>query len=274
MLNWRQWDSHKQRLLTGLALCFPIVGILSVGPFWSWCLVVGLAAGTGLWEFEKLVNREGLPGRWQAFYILTGLLFPLGAALGGPIGLHAALVSGLFAGFFYLLAGSPLDQAGLGRLAQLNLGWLYIPYLLSFVLLIGKMEAGRAWMFYILCVVVASDVGAYYIGKRYGRRRLYESVSPKKTIEGSMGGLSAGMALGTLYGCLFLGKTSIGELVLLSGVLTVVGQTGDLMESMIKRLSGKKDSSCLLPGHGGILDRLDSLLFVFPTAWLFMVWFN
>jgi phosphatidate cytidylyltransferase len=270
MVNWREWDSHKQRFVTALVLVIPLFLLLSFGPLWSWCLIVALAAGTGLWEFEKLLNHEGLPGWWQAFYICVGLVFPVATAWGGLPGLQGALTIGLFAGFFYLLVASPLDPSGISRLAQLSLGWLYIPYLLSFVLLIERMEDGRAWIFFILVVIMASDIGAYYSGKRLGRHKLYESVSPKKTMEGSIGGLIAGMALGALYGYFFLTNITVGGLLLLSGVLTWVGQAGDLMESMIKRVCDKKDSSQLLPGHGGILDRLDSLLFVFPAVWLFL----
>jgi len=97
-------------------------------------------------------------------------------------------------------------------------------------------------------------------------------VSPKKTIEGSLGGIAAGLFLGTFFGLLFLPDVSIPQLLLISLVVTLVGQLGDLMESMLKRISGVKDSSQILPGHGGLLDRLDSLLFVFPVVWFFINW--
>jgi phosphatidate cytidylyltransferase len=128
------------------------------------------------------------------------------------------------------------------------------------------------WIFLALMVTIANDAGAYYSGRFYGRRKLYEVVSPKKTIEGSLGGIAAGMIVGTCFGVLFLPKAPIARLLLLSLVLTVVGQLGDLMESMLKRISGVKDSSQILPGHGGVLDRLDSLLFVFPMVWFFANW--
>jgi phosphatidate cytidylyltransferase len=275
MLNRDKWDSHTLRLMTGSLLLLPLLALLSVGPYWSWLVVVALAAGAGLWEFERLIfDENGLPPWWQAFYVLAGLLLPLGAAIGGAAGLHGMLVLSLFGGLSCLLVFSPLDPTQLDRLARLCLGWLYIPYLLSYVLLIGRMEAGRAWMFFILVVIVASDAGAYYCGKRFGRHKLYEAVSPKKTIEGSAGGLLASIILGTAFGVLCLGQTPVGYVVGFSGALALVGQVGDLMESMIKRMSGKKDASQLLPGHGGILDRLDSLLFAFPATWLFLTWMN
>lgn len=274
MVNWREWDSHKQRVATGLVLVIPLALILGFGPLWSWSLLVALAAATGLWEFEKLLDQEGLPGTWQAFYIFIGVLMPLATSWAGTAALNGALALGLFSGFFALMTFSPLDSSGIPRLAKVCLGWLYIPYLLSFILLIAKADSGRAWVFFTLLVIAASDIGAYYSGKRFGRHKLYVAVSPKKTIEGSLGGLVAGMALGAIYGYLFLKDVAAVRSLVLSGVLVLIGQAGDLMESMVKRVCGKKDSSRLLPGHGGILDRLDSLLFVFPAVWLFLMWLN
>ncbi len=101
---------------------------------------------------------------------------------------------------------------------------------------------------------------------------MYEAVSPKKTIEGALGGLFASVLVGMVYGTLFFKGIETWEILLLSGVLALLGQGGDLIESMIKRMAGRKDSSELLPGHGGILDRLDSLLFVIPATFFYLVW--
>lgn len=274
MLNWRQWDSHKQRWGTGLLMATPVVIVLTVGPYWSWFLLVGLLAATGLREYQEMVFPKGLPVWWQAFYICTGLSLPLGAFLAGPVGIHGALFFSLLAVFFCTLIFSPQDTDGISRLARFALGWLYIPYLLSYVLLIGRLSTGNRWVFFALLVTVANDAGAFYCGRYFGRHKLYERVSPKKTIEGSAGGLLGGMLMGTLFGYLFLGPVPTGWVAVLSLVLAVTGQIGDLIESLAKRISGIKDSGSILPGHGGILDRLDSLLFVFPEIWFFLNWID
>lgn len=272
MWNWRQLDTHKQRLATGTVIVVPLVIALAAGPYWMLCLLVALAAGTGLWELQRMLFGAPPSRLWLALFVLAGLFLPLGASLGGFAGLHCALVASLLAGFLSLLVFSPLDPSAINRLTQFSFGWLYIPYLLSYVLLIGRLEEGTLWIFFILCVTAAADISAFYCGRQFGRHKLYEAVSPKKTIEGALGGLSASLVIGTIYGTLLLKGVGGWEVFLLSGCLAILSQLGDLIESMIKRISGRKDSSSLLPGHGGVLDRLDSLLFVMPAIFFYLVW--
>lgn len=272
MLDWHRLDSHQQRLVTGAALAVAVVAALAAGPSWMVGIAVVLASGMGLWELQRMLFAEPLAPLWLILYLVTGLFLPLGASLGGFEGLHLALIGAFFCGLLALLFCTPLDPSGLTRLARFTFGWLYIPYLLSYVLLIGRLAEGTRWIFFILLVVAADDIAAFYCGRRFGRHRLYPAVSPKKTIEGSLGGLLASLVIGTLYGSVWLEGVSTWELLLVSGVLGMAGQVGDLVESMMKRSSGRKDSSSLLPGHGGILDRLDSLLFAIPVTFFFMIW--
>lgn len=272
MSDWSHWGSHTQRVATSLLLGLPLVLLLATGPLWSWALLVATVSALGLWEIHGLFFREPLPRPWQLFFILAGVSLPLATALGGIVWLHIALVTAFFTSFVLLLMISPLDSAGIPRLALFQLGWLYIPYLLSYVLLIGENGQGRTWVFFVLVVIIAGDAGAFYCGRALGRRKLYEEVSPKKTVEGSVGGLLASVCFGVIFGALFIKGSSVAWIVMLSTAFGLVGQIGDLIESMIKRVSGKKDSSRLLPGHGGILDRVDSLLFVFPCMWLYVRW--
>jgi phosphatidate cytidylyltransferase len=269
-LNWKELSSHQQRLITGFCLAIPLFGLIGFGPFWSWAILVSLVSVVALWEFEALMSA-GESRLWErALYYFVGFCMPGATFLASAWGLHACLFLGLFLAFLGLLLTSPNDFPGLTRLAHTVFAWLYIPYLLSYVLLIGGVEEARAWVFFLLFVTMAGDAGAYYCGRTFGSRKLYERVSPKKTIEGSFGGFLCSMVVGALYGVFLIHGMSLAKILLLSAVLSLVGQFGDLFESMIKRMTGKKDSSQILPGHGGMLDRLDSLLFVFPVVWFFV----
>lgn len=273
-ITWRrpEIDAHTQRVLTGIVLIVPVLSILLFGSLWMWCFLVLMAGTAGLWELQRMVFPEGLSFGFRFLLMAGGCLMPLGAAFWGIAGLHAALFMSFFSGFFMLLLFSPQDPKGIPIIAFFTMSWLYIPYLLSYVLLLGGRADGNLWVFYILCVTVAGDVAAFYVGRRWGRRKLYENVSPKKTWEGALGGLAASLILAGSFAWLFLGEAFSVKLVLFTGFLAVLGQIGDLVESMIKRNSGIKDAGHILPGHGGVLDRIDSLLFVIPAVWCYVYW--
>lgn len=270
MTFWRNWSSHQLRWATGLLIAVPLAVILGWAPLPSWILLVALAAALGLMEFQGLVLPGGLPAAWQAFYISAAVGFPPAAYLGGAVGLHAALVLWLFAGLAGIMFLDPMNRGHLERLCLCSLGWLYVPYLLSYALLLARTDWPRGWIFFVLLVLIAGDSGAFYTGKTIGRHKLNSVVSPNKTLEGSVGGLMAAMLMGAVVGAWSPADRPLFWFVLLALVLELVGQTGDLIESMLKRMCGRKDSGTLLPGHGGLLDRLDSLLFAFPVTWLIL----
>ena len=152
-------------------------------------------------------------------------------------------------------------------------GLCYVSLLLSHAGLLRHLEQGREWVFLVLLTVMASDSLAYFVGITLGRHRLYEAISPKKSIEGACGGLLGGV-LGTLAAKLWLLPQLDGGDVLLLGLgVGAFSQVGDLVESMLKRSFGVKDSGTIFPGHGGLLDRLDSLLFAFPATYYYALWF-
>jgi len=152
------------------------------------------------------------------------------------------------------------------------LGILYIPVLLAHAVLLRMLPDGRNWIFLVLFIVMASDSFAYFVGKKFGRHRLYEAVSPKKSIEGSLGGLVGGVLGASICKAWFFPGLSGVDVVLLGTAVGVFSQVGDLVESLLKRSFGVKDSGTLIPGHGGVLDRLDSLLFAFPLTYYYAVW--
>lgn len=154
-------------------------------------------------------------------------------------------------------------------IARQVLGIIYIPLFLSCMVLIRNDVDGIAWIFFLLTLVFAGDTGAFYVGRLFGRHKLCPAVSPGKTIEGAIGGLAATLGAGLIFMSCFLKSLPLGPGILFFLSIGVVGQVGDLFESELKRYADVKDSGSILPGHGGILDRIDALLFAAPVAYFF-----
>jgi phosphatidate cytidylyltransferase len=148
-------------------------------------------------------------------------------------------------------------------------GLVYVP-MLGCVWPLLKHDFGPQWLFLALALAFSSDTLAYFAGRGFGKHKLYEAVSPKKTIEGSIGGLFGGVIAMVGFGHYWLApELPIVHAVVLGVIGSVLGQLGDLVESMIKRTFGIKDSGNVLPGHGGMLDRVDGLLFVAPLVYYY-----
>ena len=263
---------HIQRWVTGVLLGLPVLACIAAGPPWSWWLLVSLVTTIGLWELHGLLFHVPLSGKWRFFSFAAGLFLPFATYLWGITGLNVALFISFFAALSLMMVSNPLDRDEIGCIALLLFAWLYLPYLISFVLLIGAAPHGRYWLLFVLAVVIAGDAGAYHIGRSIGRHKLYQAVSPNKSIEGAFGGLVSSLVAGSIAGLIFFRNVPFPRLVLCTIAVASAGQVGDLVESMLKRNSGKKDSSQLLPGHGGVLDRLDSMLFAFPVLWALLQW--
>ena len=148
-------------------------------------------------------------------------------------------------------------------------GVVYVPFFLSFLVLIRGGDKGGLWIVWLWLMVAASDTGAFFCGSYYGKRPLSSQISPNKTIEGALGGLVLAMGVGVGFEVLFIHDVSLMGTLGFALTAAMAGQIGDLFESALKRTGGIKDSGHLLPGHGGILDRLDGVIFAAPVAYLF-----
>jgi phosphatidate cytidylyltransferase len=149
-------------------------------------------------------------------------------------------------------------------------GVLYVGLTLSTLVSMRALPAGEWFVLFVLLVTWAADTGAYFAGTRWGRHLLAPAISPKKTVEGLIGGVALAVGISLLAQAWFLPQLSVLDAVVLGLLLTGTGLIGDLSESVIKRSVGVKDSGGILPGHGGMLDRLDSLLFTAPTFYYYV----
>lgn len=176
----------------------------------------------------------------------------------------------LFIGFslLFLFRVRSIDTAARDTALAL-LAFLYIPFLLMHLVLLRQTPFGIQWLFVMMLIVMTNDSAAYYTGTAFGRHRLYPLVSPKKSIEGAAGGLVGSLGGALLAKFTFFPQLSFGDAVLTALIIGVVGQAGDLFESLLKRSFGVKDSGTIIPGHGGILDRLDSILFAAPITYYY-----
>jgi len=170
-----------------------------------------------------------------------------------------------------LLAPEPHPAAGT-RTAWLIAGPLYVGVLLSSVGKLHTLEHGGAWVLLSMWLAWASDTGAYFAGRYFGKTRLYPKVSPSKTVEGALGGLLGSLSGGLAAHFGFFPSLPFVDAIVLSLVAGALGQMGDLVESLVKRSTGVKDSGALLPGHGGLLDRVDALMFTGTACLIYALW--
>ncbi len=246
------------RILSGSVFIAIVLVALYAGSYGVYALAL-ILAGLALWEFRGLSDGMG----WRAPSLL---LFPLGFffVLSGTvlkqvdvaIVLSGALVVGL--GAFLVVPGR---RQGLGRWAMGMAGALYIGMPFNYYLqLYNSKPHGLVWTAFTIFAVIASDAAALLVGSRFGSHPFFSAISPRKTLEGAIAGIVAATVVMLVGVSLVLGLSPLHGIAL--GLLVGVGaEMGDLVESQMKRIAEVKDSSNLIPGHGGVLDRLDSILF-------------
>jgi len=280
-----------QRLLTA-AVGIPVVLLLIYFGGWWLAAATALLAIIALWEFYRLVQAGmdaglGSPAAlsaWDLRFIRAigyglALDMPLTALLGpGPFLLWFGLVAVGFLILVFVLTSRRTRAASVRPI--LPIGALALPALFSCIVYLRLLDGtpvsvmrvtlppGACWLFLVFATCWAMDTAAYAVGKKWGKRKLCPTISPGKTVEGSLAGLLAALLIVSGLGWWF--GLPLRQGLLLGLILGVVGQLGDLAESKLKRWAGVKDSGAILPGHGGVLDRFDSLLFCAPAAYYYL----
>ena len=256
------------RILTGIVGIPVVLLMLWLGGWW-WRVTLLVLAWAGQLELYRMYRLRGYRPLYVAGLLLGGLIFVQDVwSLWLPLSLLVFL--GMLVYVLFKESSDPLvDTAGT------VLGAIYPAYLF-FLLYRIRMPSAEAqtqdfWISVLLFVLVWSvDIGAYYVGRAFGRHKLFPRVSPGKTWEGAIGGLLAAWLIGSLFRWGWMPFMTWTEVWVMALLIGVAGPLGDLVESRFKRAVGIKDSGHILPGHGGVLDRFDAMLFVAPLAYLFI----
>lgn len=253
-------SSLTVRVVSGVLILVAVVALVLVGRPGVYLLAIVLG-GLALWEFQGLSARMGNRAPAWLLYPL-GFYFAFSGTVLSRIPVELVLSVALIAGLSVFLV-LPGRREGLGRWAMGLAGAVYIGMPLNAYLLIyqgAPPPRGLAWLLLAILTVVVSDAAALLVGTRIGRHPFFPAISPKKTAEGAVAGLLFCLPVMLLGGTLLLGL-ELWHAAVLALLIGVTAQIGDLVESQMKRLARVKDSSHLIPGHGGVLDRLDSCLF-------------
>ncbi len=267
----RGLSNLQQRLLTALLLLGPVLYASLLAPWWVFLPFLMLIIGLCLYEYFALAEKAGLGG-YSILGYAAGLAFPVGQlwVLKRPEFSLLPLV-GLLAMVVPLAAlGFEKNVRRYATAAPATLfGIFYVAFGLSWLvqLRFHPEQGGPMLVVLLFAVVWMGDVGAYFVGRSVGRTQLAPSISPKKTVEGSLGGFAGSLLAGAVLLYFFGDMEKLPSLLIVCALVGLVGQAGDLAESALKRAADTKDSSALLPGHGGVLDRVDSLIAAAPAMW-------
>jgi phosphatidate cytidylyltransferase len=286
-----------KRIATAVVLIPIVLGLILRAPVPALAFVAAAVALLTVQEFLKLTESYGVQPMRLSTYLFVGLLFLLLAVTTAETPQVSALKFVLGVGFAsaiapFLFLTIAMRQTQLSgaypRAAASVFAFTYIAVPMAMLVQLRQQWAGAFWLLYLLLVVWSGDIFAYFVGRSLGRHLMAPRISPKKTWEGAAASLAASLIIGSVlftYALqissflLRLGliqrrdgmpeKQELWPIILLTAALNIAAQLGDLVESLIKRGAGVKDSGNILPGHGGMLDRIDALLFAAPVLWFY-----
>jgi phosphatidate cytidylyltransferase len=292
-----------KRIGTALVLIPLVLLLVLKAPLYVLAIVAGAVALLAIAELLRLVTHYAVQPMEPATYAFVALFFVfviVASANRTPLVEITAMLYGLavaaaVAPFVFLtIAMRRADLAsGYPAAAASSFAFAYIAIPMALLVQIRQQPAGAIWTIYTLLAVWAGDILAYFVGKSIGRHRMSPEISPKKTWEGAVASILASVIIGTLWiqhalgissallraglierrdGMFGLEQPPLWPIILLSAGVNIAAQLGDLVESLIKRGAGVKDSGTVLPGHGGMLDRIDAMLFAVPVVWAYGAW--
>ena len=263
---------NVSRIIVGVITIPIVIAIIFYLPVAFFVILVMILSGLGLYEYFNMARTSIVFPLWKELFSLMGVAFPLAAFAWGANGLLGTLF--LILAVLMVLAMGILAsyETAFQSAGEVLLGFVFIAIPLSLAILVLMSHPyGRGRALWLVLIVWAGDTGAFYLGTAFGKHKLYPKVSPKKSIEGVIGGMLSALLVGVVASLFLSVNISLSEILILPPVLLILGQLGDFSESMLKRGAGAKDSGRILAGHGGILDRIDSFLLTIPFFYFYLL---
>ena len=257
------------RLLPGIIMTALWVLLIAFGSERLFWLAIMLLSCVGLYEYFKMAI--GLPRSIRLLLIIPVAAIPTFLSLfQQPEWVLAGLFVSLFGTVLLSLCCFTRVENVLHFLGTISFGVLYIAFCLAHLVFIRYLPQGAAWLIVLTTITAGADTGAYYVGRNFGTRKLCPNISPGKTVEGAIGGILTGSVCAVLVGFFLLPEFRPFTVFTVAAFLAIVSISGDLAESIVKRSADVKDSGSLLLGHGGLLDRIDSMLIAAPFLYYFL----
>ncbi len=262
---------EKKKIWTALIIIPPLLFLIGLGPPLFLILMVLITIFLGTKEFYRLALPHA--GRLEqivgiGFGLTLAIVFSYGETwLFSPFLVFTLLTLCLL----FMVTSNQLMKA-MANLSITFFGIFYVGFLLSHIILIRNQADGREWILFLIVTVWAGDIMALFSGMLFGKHKLYPKISPNKTFEGLLGAIIGSVIMGLLFAFFFLPSLDKRDCLLVTVGIGILGQLGDFTESMLKRSAQVKDSGQLFPGHGGVLDRIDSFLFAAPFLYYLLPW--
>jgi phosphatidate cytidylyltransferase len=260
---------HLKRWISGLIMAPCLILFILFAPPWLFLILILFVTFLGLKEYYTLALPALVP-RKKMVGIFLSLLLPLSLYAKDFRCFLAGMAMILMLLFILALFEKGDFSRRVDQIGRHLLGLFYVPFLLGHFILMHKMAEGRLWILFTLVVVYFGDTAAFYVGRTWGRKKLAPEISPGKTVEGGAGAIGGSIAGALFFQFFFLPHFPAHHALVLAIGAGIIGQLGDLFESLLKRSAEVKDSGTLIPGHGGLLDRIDSVLFAGPWVYYYL----
>lgn len=266
---------HVKRWITALVLIPLILWILFKGSLLLLAALVSVVAILAVREYLDIIygTDDGpISQTIKGISYFISMALVTGAVLGSWQVMFLILASNLMLLCIFVLFRFSSHNNVFDIISRQVLGIVYIPLSLSLLVFLRDTDGGIRWILWLLIVGFVNDTGAFYSGTFFGKHKLSPNISPNKTIEGSLGGIVSSMTAGFVFSMIFFNDLALAfSTIPCSFLMAAAGQIGDLFESAMKRISSVKDSGKILPGHGGMLDRIDGLLLAIPVLYAYLV---